>query len=263
MVGRELVDYFRRPKTTPGPVALEVRNLRNASVSDVSFKLHYGEVLGLAGLVGAGRTELARAIFGIDPLESGAIYLDGRQLTMLGPRDALIAGIVLVPEDRRKEGLVMTRSVAFNLALPWASEWNHGFMPDERRRSEIVRHAVTAYAIKTADVEQPIIELSGGNQQKVLVGRWMEHPPKVLILDEPTRGVDVGAREELSRIISGLVEQGMAVLLISSDLVELLSMSHRIGLYRRGSLLKIVSAEGISPEAVMTELTGATAHESP
>lgn len=261
MVGREIVDYFHRPAHRHGEVALEVRNLRNKHVRGVSFELSYGEVLGLAGLVGAGRTELARAIFGIDTVESGEILVDGRRTVINNPRDAIAAGIVLVPEDRRKEGLVMMQSLAFNVALPWTERWNRWGVRDEQKRAEIVERVMFNFKIKATSLEQSIASLSGGNQQKALVGRWMEQRPKILILNEPTRGVDVGAREEMFRIIGSLVEEGMAVLLISSDLAEVMGMSHRIALYRDGEIIHTTTAEDTTPETVMARLTGAIEHE--
>ncbi len=257
MVGREIVDYFHRPAQRPGEPALEVRGLSNARVHDVSFTLHYGEILGLAGLVGAGRSELARALFGIDPIERGEIRVDGQPRQITSPQDALAAGLVLVPEDRRQEGLVMIQSLAFNLALPWTKDWHSRLGPRPRKRQEIVQRAIDGFGIRAADAEAPIDRLSGGNQQKALVGRWMEHRPKILILDEPTRGIDVGAREEMFRLIARLVESGTAVLLISSDLTEVMHMSHRLALYRDGRLLRTVAAGAITAEELMAELTGA------
>ncbi len=261
MVGRDIVDHFHRPDHRPGRVALEVRGLRNPNVHDVSFALHYGEILGVAGLVGSGRSELARAVYGIDPLDAGEIRADGRPVSIRCPRDALDAGIVLVPEDRRRDGLVMIQSVAFNLALPWAAEWNPSFLPDRRRRREIVDAAISVFGIRLADPDQGIDALSGGNQQKALVARWMEHRPKILILDEPTRGVDVGAREEMFAIIARLVEDGMAVVLISSDLDEVIHLSHRLAIYRDGRILSTVDADAVTAEALMAQLTGAQRDE--
>lgn len=255
MVGRDVKDHYRRPPCRPGAVALTVRHLCNEQVNDVSFEVRYGEVIGFAGLVGAGRTELARALFGITLAQSGEILVEGRPVRILSPRDALAAGIVLVPEDRQRDGLVTTGSVAYNLALPWTREWNRGCRPDRRRRAEIVARSIEHFAIKTADPEQPIGSLSGGNQQKVVVAKWMEHPPKILILDEPTRGVDVGAREEMFTIIQQLIEQGMAVLLISSDLPEVMNLAHRLALYRDGRIVRETPAEAISAEELMAELT--------
>jgi ABC-type sugar transport system ATPase subunit len=259
MVGREIVDYFHRPDARPGDVALEARDLRNEKVRGVSFELRHGEILGIAGLVGAGRTELARTLFGIDKLCTGSLLVDGGEVTIRTPQAALEAGVVLIPEDRQGQGLVMIQTIAFNLALPWAGEWNPFGLPNQRRRSAIVDRAIDAFGIKISGPEAGIDSLSGGNQQKVLVSRWMEHRPKVLILDEPTRGVDVGAREEMFHIIARLVEEGMAVLLISSDLAEVLNMSHRIAVYRDGRIIETLPAASATMENVMQLLTGAEA----
>jgi ABC-type sugar transport system ATPase subunit len=262
MVGRDIVDHFHRPAARVGQLALEVRDLWGPKTFGASLSVRYGEVLGLAGLVGSGRTELARLLFGIDPIERGQIEVDGRPVRIAGPRDALQSGIVLVPEDRKREGLVMIQSVAFNVALPWVREWMTACMPNWRRRREIVHRAVRDFGIRTADPEQCVGNLSGGNQQKVLVARWMEHRPKVLILDEPTRGVDVGAREEMFSIIGSLVEAGVAVVLISSDLAEVLNMSHRVALIRDGRILRTAAAGEITLESAIAELTGAKHDEN-
>lgn len=255
MVGREILDHYPRPPYNPGPVVLEVDNLVTAEVRGVSLTLRQGEVLGLAGLVGAGRTGLARALFGIDPIRSGTVKVDGRPVDLRSPARARAAGVVLVPEDRHREGLVLTGSVAYNLALPWTRDWVRGVIFDRRRRRAIVDRAVERFAIRVGDPERGVATLSGGNQQKVVVGRWMEHPPRVLILDEPTRGVDVGAREEMFRIVHQLVAEGMALLLISSDLPEVMGLSHRLALVREGRIVREGPAEGFTPEEVMAELT--------
>jgi ABC-type sugar transport system ATPase subunit len=243
-------------------VALEVRRLSSARVNGVSFELRYGEILGLAGLVGAGRTELARALFGIDPIESGEIRVDGRPVVLRSPRDALAAGIVLVPEERKREGLVMLQTVTFNLALPWTRQWITGPVFHVEKRRAIVDRAIRGFHIRTAGEHECVLNLSGGNQQKLVVGKWMECPPKVLILDEPTRGVDVGAREEMFEIIHRLVESGMAVLLISSDLLEVLNLSHRVAVYRDGRILFTAPARELTSERVMEHLTGAKTDEN-
>ena len=261
MVGRDIVDHFHRPAYKPGAPALEVCDLVSPKIRGVSLSLRCGEVVGLAGLVGSGRSELARAIFGIDPIRRGEIRVDGRKVSIARPRDALDAGIVLVPEDRKQQGLVMIQSVAFNLALPWVAEWISGCVPNRRMRREIVDRAVRDFRIRTADPEQCIDGLSGGNQQKTVVARWMERRPRILILDEPTRGVDVGAREEMFALIGQLVDSGMAVLLISSDLAEVINTSHRIAVYSDGRILSTVMADEITPEEVMEQLTGAHTDE--
>jgi ribose transport system ATP-binding protein len=255
MVGRDIKDHFPRAPWNPGATALEVRRLRNSRVHDVSFTLRRGEILGFAGLVGAGRSELARALFGIDPIESGEVFVEGRPVTIGSPAEARAAGIALVPEDRKRQGLVMTGSVAYNLALPWTRDWIHGIRIDGPRRASIVAKAIGEFSIKVSGPEQRVGSLSGGNQQKVVIGRWMEHPPRILILDEPTRGVDVGAREEVYTILRGLVVAGMAVILISSDLPEVMGLSHRLALYRDGRIVREVGASEATPEDVMAELT--------
>ena len=262
MVGRDVATQAPPGSLSPGDVALEVRRLSSARVKGVSFELRYGEILGLAGLVGAGRTELARALFGIDPIESGEIRVDGRPVVLRNPRDALAAGIVLVPEERKREGLVMLQTVTFNLALPWTRQWITGPVFHGEKRRAIVDRAIRGFHIRTAGEHECVLNLSGGNQQKLVVGKWMECPPKVLILDEPTRGVDVGAREEMFEIIHRLVESGMAVLLISSDLLEVLNLSHRVAVYRDGRILFTAPARELTSERVMEHLTGAKTDEN-
>lgn len=261
MVGREVHNRYPRPPYQPGKVVLSVRNLCAPGVNRVSFEVREGEVLGFAGLVGAGRTELARALVGLNPVRSGEIVVDGRKLYRHTPKDARRAGMVLVPEDRKREGLILTRSVGFNLALPWTRLWARGIIPDYARRAAIVQNAIRHFAIRPGDPNQKVASLSGGNQQKVVVAKWMELPPKVLILDEPTRGVDVGAREDMFRIIGKLVAQRMAVLLISSDLPEVMNLSHRLALYRDGQIVREGFATSFTPEEVMLELTGAASRD--
>jgi ABC-type sugar transport system ATPase subunit len=254
MVGRDFGDQVRRAAWSPGEVVLSARDLRNEDVDGVSFDLRAGEVLGLAGLVGSGRSELARALAGIDPIRSGEIQIDGQPVAVRSPAQARTAGIVLVPEDRKRQGLVMTNSVAFNLALPWTKEWIRGPRFDRRRRAAIVDHAVRSFAIKVRNPEQAVDTLSGGNQQKVVVGRWMVHPPKVLILDEPTRGVDVGARAEMFGVLERLVSQGIAIILISSDLPEVIDHSHRLALYHDGRIVRELPSAETNAEEILAEL---------
>jgi ribose transport system ATP-binding protein len=251
MVGRELSEHYPRPPWEPGDVALSVRSLKNSRVNDVSFDLHYGEVLGFAGLVGSGRTELAQTLFGILPLESGEILVDGKRVTLRQPSEALNAGIVLVPEDRKRQGLIMTDSIGFNLALPQT----RGGYVSSGRQAEIFQRDTRDFAIKATGPTQPVVNLSGGNQQKVVVAKWLERRPKILILDEPTRGVDVGAREEMFGIIRSAIEQRMAVLLISSDLPEVMNLSHRLALYRNGRIVQETRSHEIIAEEIMSVLT--------
>jgi ribose transport system ATP-binding protein len=229
-----------------GPVALSVRGLSRApKVRDVSFDLHKGEVLGVGGLVGAGRSELARLIFGADRREAGAMTLAGQPYRPRSCGDAVKSGIGLVPEERRAEGLVLTKSVAFNIGIvnlrslvfsPWLP------LVSPRRRRSLAETTVRELAVKTPDIETPVGKLSGGNQQKVLIGRWLRSRPQVLILDEPTRGVDVGARHEIHKLVRELARDGMAVLVISSEPEELPDLCDRV----------LVMAEG----RIVSELTG-------
>jgi ABC-type sugar transport system ATPase subunit len=257
MVGREVTRLSRRAASIPGEVVLRAKGLRNRHIHGVSIELRAGEVLGLAGLVGAGRSELARALFGVDALDTGEIEVGGR--TVHSPQEALAAGLVLVPEDRKLEGLIMGNTVAFNAALPWTAQWIRFGWPDFQERAAIVKRALEAFAVKTSSTEAGIATLSGGNQQKVLVGRWLEQRPRVLILDEPTRGVDVGARADLFDVMARLVAEGLAVLLISSDLNEVLHFSDRIAVYRGGGIVRTGAAAEFTMETLMTELTGAAA----
>jgi ABC-type sugar transport system ATPase subunit len=255
MVGRELKYHYPRPPQGTGEIVLSVRRLRAPGVHDVSFYLREGEVLGLAGLVGAGRTELVHVLGGMVPAIGGEILIDGRQVSIGSPSDARSAGIAVVPEDRERHGLVTSQSVGFNLALPWTRLWARGITPDRRQREKIIARGMRDFGIKAGSPDAGIRSLSGGNQQKVVVAKWMEQPPKVLILDEPTRGVDVGAREEIFAFIGTLVSRGMAVLLISSDLPEVMNLSHRLALYRDGRILRVGASNDLSPEEVMAELT--------
>jgi ABC-type sugar transport system ATPase subunit len=238
----------------PSKVVFSATRLCNEHVHGVSFELHSGEIIGFAGLIGSGRSELARVLFGIDRLHSGTIEVAGRPVVVKSPIDARAAGIVMVPEDRKIQSLVMTGSVAFNLALPWTRDWVRGCWIHRRRRTAIVERALRGFAIKSDHPEQAVDKLSGGNQQKVAVSRWMEHPPKILILDEPTRGIDVRARAEMFALLDRLVAQGIAVILISSDMTELISHSNRVAIYRGGRVLREVASWQTSAEEVMGEL---------
>ena len=239
----------------PGQEILSVRNLsRPPRVKDISFDLRKGEVLGLGGLVGAGRSELARLIFGADRPESGAMTLSGRAFRPRDCSDAVKAGVGFVPEERRAEGLVLMKSVAFNVGLanlrslvfaPWFP-----FLSTRRRRS-LAETIVRDLSIKTPDVETPVGKLSGGNQQKVLIGRWLGVRPKVLILDEPTRGVDIGARGEIHRLVRELAQGGMAVLVISSEPEELPELCDRVLVMASGRIVGELSGRAMTRHGII------------
>ena len=229
MVGREIEDKFPRISTKKGKKILEVKNLSAGIVDDVNFELYEGEIVGIAGLVGAGRTETTRAIFGIDPKESGEIILDGKSVKINKPSDAIKAGIVLAPEDRKKDGLCTKLSVRENLTLP-NLDWicNSIGVVDKKKEEELVDNAVENLEIKLASPELDAENLSGGNQQKVVIGKWLARNSRVVIFDEPTRGVDVGAKVEIYNLMNMLKKNGTGVLFVSSELPEILGISDRI-----------------------------------
>jgi len=239
-----------------GTPLLEARKLsRRKKFEDISLQVHAGEIVGLAGLVGAGRTEVARALFGLLPLDSGDVLLDGKPVKIKTPKDAMALGLALVPEDRQRHGALLPWTLWQNASLAnLPSGW---LKPDAERAS-------TDAWIKRLDVrcltsEQLLSELSGGNQQKIVMAKWLQTDPKVLILDEPTRGVDVGAKARIHEEIRALKEKGVAVLVISSDLPEILALSDRLYVLRAGKLAATLSKEEATPEAVIAAASGALA----
>jgi rhamnose transport system ATP-binding protein len=238
MVGREVGELTRRANVRqPGPVLLEVKNLsRGSAFQDISFQVRAGEIVGLAGLVGAGRSEVAQAIFGIDAPDSGDILLSGKPLPRGSIKAAMEQGIALVPEDRQHLGLVLPMSVGQNLSMAVLQSLTRaGFISSSRDR-ELSNRLMKDLSIKAANASVATETLSGGNQQKVMLGKWLAPRPKVLLLDEPTRGVDVGAKAEVHRLVRELADKGMATLLISSELPELLNLSDRIVVMRQGKI---------------------------
>ena len=257
MVGRELKDLYRRTFHPLGDTVLEVRNLSRRNVLDgISFSLKKGEILGISGLVGSGRTELARAIFGIDPLDAGEIRVTGKKAAVNSPIDAMAYGIALVPEDRKGQGLIMVQSVSYNITITVLKQFIQGARIDH----ELERHLVDSYidklAIKTPSHEQLTNNLSGGNQQKIVIAKWLATAPKVLILDEPTRGVDVGAKAELYSIIDMLAEQGVGIVMISSELPEIIGMSDRVLVMHSGRITGILDRNELNQETIMHYATG-------
>lgn len=261
MVGRELSQVYPESRTTPGDVVLSLKNVgcQASGVRSVSFDLRAGEILGLAGLVGAGRTELARILFGLTPADCGSVELNGRPVQLRTPQEALQHGIAYVPEDRRRHGVILEMSIQQNISMaihrvlfPWS------WLKVARERN-LAQRFIRDLGIKASGPDAPGSSLSGGNQQKVSVARWLATKPKVLILDEPTQGVDIGAKAEIHRIIRSLAEEGLAVLMISSDLPEILGMSDRIGVMRQGRLAGILPAK-TDGHRVMTVALG---QESP
>jgi ABC-type sugar transport system ATPase subunit len=228
MVGRRLDQEFPRRTPRVGEPRLVVKDLRGEKVRGVSFAVRRGEVLGLTGLVGSGRTETARLIFGADRRDGGTVELDGRALDVRGPRDAIRAGIALLTEDRKGQGLIAAHPVLDNFALPNLARWSRLGVLDRTRERAAFRAAADRLRIKAADPSAPVATLSGGNQQKVVLAKWLERECEAVIFDEPTRGIDVGAKYEIYQLINAQAEQGKAVLMISSELPEVLGMADRI-----------------------------------
>lgn len=247
MVGRSVQGYPDGGRTA-GEVVLRARGLQTDRLRGVDLDVRAGEVLGIAGLVGSGRTELLRALFGADRLDGGELELDGAPLRLRRPADAIGAGIALVPEDRRGQGIVALRSVAENLLMIW--ETHPARRESGARPRAVAQELREQLAVKTPTLDQRISLLSGGNQQKVVIGKWLAVGPRVLLLDEPTKGIDVGAKMELFRIVDGLARQGMAVVMVSSELPEVLGMADRICVMKDGRIAREL-ASGVSEEAII------------
>lgn len=250
MVGRDLTDIFPKREVPIGDVVLEVDALtRPGAFADVSVSVRAGEIVGLAGLVGAGRTEVARAVFGFDRAQSGTVRVDGRDVSARTPAQGLAAGIAYVPEDRKRDGIVPSASIKDNVSLPVLSSLSTGGWISRTRERAMVRDQVETLGVSPPVIERAVDTLSGGNQQKVVIAKWLAAKPRVLILDEPTRGVDVGAKADIHEIIGALAAAGTAILLISSELPEVLAVSDRIYVLHEGH---------VSAELDRTEATEAT-----
>ncbi|MCL4248559.1 MAG: sugar ABC transporter ATP-binding protein [Anaerolineae bacterium] len=271
MVGRPVDDLYRGEHVRPagGDQVLQVRNLRrkvNRSdphatiLHDVTFEVRRGEILGIAGLVGAGRTEIARVIFGADPLESGEVFIEGRQVHIRSPQDAIRHGIGLVPEDRKQQALFLALAVRENMSIAALPNLLTpvGFVR-AREENKLVDEYQRMLNIRMASPEQHVSNLSGGNQQKVVIARWMALQPKLLIVDEPTRGIDVGAKAEVHALLHEMAAKGIAIIMISSELPEILGMSDRILTVREGRATGIVNREDADEETLMKLMTLGTA----
>jgi ABC-type sugar transport system ATPase subunit len=261
MVGRPLHELFTRSQSSPGETVLEVRGLtRDGEFEDVDLTLRRGEILGLAGLVGAGRTELAQSIFGIRHPDSGEIFVEGEEARIHSPQTAMERGIFYVPEERRSQGLILPFSIKNNITLSILDRISRlGFV--SRSERSIADRFMGELSIRGAEVSAPVNRLSGGNQQKVVVAKSLAGEPNVLLLDEPTRGVDVGAKSEIYRLMDDLAKEGKAILLISSELEEVLSMADRVLVMREGRISGEFSRGEATQESVMTAATGGTEQE--
>ncbi len=263
MVGRSMQDFYEHQRqTNHGAVILEVKNISDGrKITSVSFQIRAGEILGLAGLVGAGRTEVSRLIFGADRKASGEVFLNGMKLHINNPSDAIAAGIGYVPEDRKDQGLFLEMSSRKNIAINTLKQDAKAGIVNWSSVNRLSADAVENFNIRLANLEIRALDLSGGNQQKLLLARWLAIKPRVLMLDEPTRGVDIGAKSEIYRIISELAAQGVAILMVSSELPEIVGMSDRVLVMREGQLVGELDGslgKEITQEKIMHYATGAS-----
>ncbi len=252
MVGRELTNYYTRDYQEPGEVILKCEHISDGKmVKDASFELRKGEIIGFAGLVGAGRSETMKAIFGLTPHMTGDVYVNGQKVHIRMPVEALKYRIALVPESRKEEGLYRVQSVRFNSTIEVLGQFIRNLRVDVKKEEEITQKYIDLMATKTPSQEQIIGNLSGGNQQKVMIGRWLATDPQILILDEPTRGVDVGAKAEIYAIMNELVKKGMSIIMISSELPEIINMSDRVYVMNEGRVTGCLDHESVTQEAIM------------
>jgi rhamnose transport system ATP-binding protein len=258
MVGRTLADLFPKQEIEAGEVALQVDGLSREGVfADVSFELRKGEILGMAGLVGAGRTDVARTIFGIAPASRGTIKVNGQVVRISNPHQAMGLGLAYVPEDRQHHGLILPMNISHNITLPILSEYAKAGWVNNESELQSAQKAASQMAVKAASIWQKARELSGGNQQKVVLAKWLATRPRILILDEPTRGIDVGTKAAVHGLMSELAAQGMAILMISSELPEILGMSDRIIVMREGRVTGQFSRQEATQEKIMLAATQA------
>ncbi len=260
MVGREVAQIYPPAESEPGAMVLSLKNLgcTATGVNGITLDVRAGEIVGLAGLVGAGRTELARVLFGITPADSGEIMLQGERVAIDSPQEAIARGIAYVPEDRRRHGVILDMPVAANMTMAIHRRLFPGAWLSFGRERRLALDLVRQLDVRTYGPEAPGHSLSGGNQQKVSLARWLAAKPKVLILDEPTQGVDVGAKSEIHKIIRALAKQGLAVLMISSDLPEILGMSDRIAVMRGGTVAAMIEGKAATPHQIMCVALGQT-----
>jgi rhamnose transport system ATP-binding protein len=260
MVGRRIENLFPKLDARIGRPLLEVRGLsRRPAFHDVDLVLRAGEVVGLAGLVGSGRSELAQAIFGLEPAHGGAILLDGRQVRITSPAQAKRLGVAYVPEDRGMQGLIRQMTLRENLSLAVLRQMARAWFIDRRAEVALAQRSIEQFRIRASGVEQVAEKLSGGNQQKVVLGKWLATKPRVLIMDEPTRGIDIGAKSEIHRLMSELAQQGLAILMISSELPEIMGMSDRILVMREGAMVASFERASATQEMIATAMMSASA----
>lgn len=251
MVGREVTNYYTRTFNSMDETALRVTNLTTDKIKNVSFDIKRGEILGFAGLVGAGRTETIKGMLGFDKLKTGTIEIDGKTCKIKRPADAYEMGIGFIPESRREESLFPVMPVQFNLTIKDLKEFIHGIRVNSTKERAVTAGYIEKLSIKTPSQDACIQNLSGGNQQKVIISSWLATKPKLLIMDEPTRGIDVGAKAEIYALMNQLAQEGIAIIMISSELPEIINMSDRVVVMRDGQVSKVLERDEISQEEIM------------
>lgn len=262
MVGRDLGNYYVRTFNKPGEVMLEAKNIcAGKRAVNCDFSVRSGEILGFYGLVGSGRSELMKAVMGLDPMDSGEIYLNGEQVKKPNPMYMQNRGVALVPESRKTEGLLLKNTIGFNITLPILDRFINHLRVDRAKEQEIVDNGMAALRVKAPSSQVNCSTLSGGNQQKVLLAKWLATDPKVLILDEPTRGIDVGAKAEIYTIINDLAKKGLAIILISSEMPEVMNMSDRMMIMNEGHITGEVNHDEYSQELILKYAMGVTGNE--
>ncbi|MBQ7470216.1 MAG: sugar ABC transporter ATP-binding protein [Pseudobutyrivibrio sp.] len=258
MVGRVIYEEPKTKSLVPddAPVVLKVEHLNAGKmVRDVSFELRKGEILGFSGLMGAGRTETARAIFGADPKESGDIYINGKKVEINSPEDAVKNGIGYLSEDRKRFGIVVQKTIAENSTLATLEKYMKGIFINKKKENEVTQKYVDSLATKTPSIDQLVVNLSGGNQQKVVIAKWLVRDSEILIFDEPTRGIDVGAKNEIYKLMNRLAAEGKSIIMISSEMTEILRMSDRIIVMCEGKVTGEIGIEEVSQEKIMNMAT--------
>lgn len=251
MVGRKLTSYYTRTYNKCTETMLEVKNLTTSSIHNVSFTLKKGEILGFSGLVGAGRSETMEAIFGLDLIKSGSIKLQGKELVGMKPNQIIHEGIGLVPEDRKLDGIFPVMPVKFNMTIKVLEQFIHGISYDKDKEDEIADEYASKLEVKGGGMDVSMNSLSGGNQQKIIIGSWLATKPKVLIMDEPTRGIDVGAKSEIYQIMNELVKNGISIIMVSSELPEVMNISDRIIVMRDGEISGVLDHTEATQEKIM------------
>jgi len=258
MIGRDLKSLYIPPKAPPKAAGLTITDLVTAAFPDraVTLSVRFGEILGLAGLIGSGRTSVAQTVFGVQPAVGGEITLDGAPMAVKSARDAIAKGVYLIPEDRKRTGLVLDMPIVENISLADLKSYARGTLVDGAREHEVAEQQRRALKIKTASVETEVVTLSGGNQQKVVLAKWLSMRPKVIIFDEPTRGIDVGAKAEIYEIMRTLADSGVAILMISSDMEEVIGVSDRIAVMHEGRVSGFLEREDFSEHNVLMLAVG-------